>query len=206
MIREVDLVSYLPRFVAEYQELNAALEAENREFVLVWKAADRVLQNQFIESADEFGISRFEKILHILPAAEDTMESRRAKVRARWFDKIPYTLKMLIEKLTALCGSTDFIITKDYADYRITIQTSLDLFLQVEELERIVREMMPCNMKARLQNQVTCSASGGASAFGSVYCVEQNTITGDFNKQFCVYGVNRVGAGMVTFETFEMKI
>jgi hypothetical protein len=68
MIREVDLVSYLPPFIAEYKETNLTLTAENPEFVLVWKAADRTLKNEFIETADEYGISRFEKILHILPS------------------------------------------------------------------------------------------------------------------------------------------
>ena len=51
MIREVDLVSMLPPFLAEYRELRAALEAENPEFVLVWRAADRVLRNEFIATA-----------------------------------------------------------------------------------------------------------------------------------------------------------
>ena len=48
MIREVDLVSYLPPFLAEYQETNLTLTAENPEFALVWKAADQVLTNEFI--------------------------------------------------------------------------------------------------------------------------------------------------------------
>ena len=55
MIREVDLVSYLPPFMAEFKEIMATLEAENPEFVLVWEAADRVLQNEFIETSDEYG-------------------------------------------------------------------------------------------------------------------------------------------------------
>ena len=67
MTREVDLVSYLPPFLAEFKEIAITLEAENPEFVLVWNAAERVLSNEFIETADEYGISRFEKILKILP-------------------------------------------------------------------------------------------------------------------------------------------
>lgn len=62
MIREVDLVSYLPPFIAEYKETNITLTAENPEFVLVWNATDKTLKNEFIATADEYGISRFEKI------------------------------------------------------------------------------------------------------------------------------------------------
>ena len=91
MTREIDLVSYLPPFLAEFKEIAVTLEAENPEFVLVWNAAERVLKNEFIETADEYGISRFEKLLHIFPSTEDTLESRRARVQIRWFSSIPYT-------------------------------------------------------------------------------------------------------------------
>ena len=88
MIRDVDLVSYLPLYLDGYEENPATLEAENPEFILIWNATDRVLKNEFIETADEYGISRFEKILNIFPSKEDTLESRRARVQARWFSKI----------------------------------------------------------------------------------------------------------------------
>ena len=82
MIREVDLVSYLPPFIAEYEETNTTLTAENPEFVLVWKAADRTLKNEFIETADEYGISRFEKLLRLCPSQKDTLEERRKRSSA----------------------------------------------------------------------------------------------------------------------------
>lgn len=205
MIREVELVSYLPPFLQGYKEMTAALEAEDVEFVLVWKAADRVLQNEFIESADEYGIARFEKIMKILPSSEDTLESRRARVQSRWFDMIPYTMKMLIKKLTTLCAGTNFTITKNYENYRIEIMTHLELFGQVEELELIVTEMIPCNMVTGLENQIICQPTGQAFIGGTVCCVEQNLITNDFNAQLRVEGAGLIGAGTVIAETFEQK-
>ena len=62
MIKNVDLISYLPPYLQEYKEDVAALAAENPEFLLVWDAVDRVLYNHFIETADTYGISRFEKL------------------------------------------------------------------------------------------------------------------------------------------------
>ena len=119
MTREVDLVSYLPPFLAEFKEIAVTLEAENPEFVLVWNAAERVLKNEFIESADEYGISRFERILKIFPSKEDSLESRRARVQARWFATIPYTWRMLIEKLISICGDSNFTLEGDFLFYKI---------------------------------------------------------------------------------------
>lgn len=53
MIRNVDLVSYLPTFLVGFHEVSVTLDAENPEFILAWKAADQTLQNEFIETADE---------------------------------------------------------------------------------------------------------------------------------------------------------
>ncbi len=205
MIREVNLVSYLPPFMAEYKEITAALEAENPELTLVWKAADRVLRNEFIETADAYGLSRFEKMLQILPSTEDTLESRRARVQARWFNRIPYTLRILYEKLEALCGASNFTITEDYPHYRIEIQTCLELFGQVEELERIVGGMLPCNMAADLENKILCGAKGAALTAGGVCTLETFTITNDFKERFIVNGDNAVGSGVVMSEVIEIK-
>lgn len=205
MTKTVDLISYLPPFMADFKEISVTLEAENPEFVLVWNAADRVLQNEFIESADEYGISRFEKILNILPSTEDTLESRRARVQARWFNTIPYTMKAFLAKLVALCGDSDFTVTKEYEKYTVTILTNLELFGQVEELEHIIESMMPCNMIVISLNEIPCGAKGFALVAGGVCSVETFFITNDFNEQFNINGENSVGSGVVVSEFIEIK-
>lgn len=198
MIREVDLVSYLPPYLQEYnKETVAALQAENPEFVLVWNAVERVLNNEFIESADEYGISRFEKILNILPSTEDTLESRRARVQARWYNVIPYTIRTLISKLVALCGDSDFTITKEYMQYKIEIFTSLELFGQVDELERIIDNMIPCNMIVSSENEILCNSMGFAFVAGGVCSVEHFFITNDSKKNIAVDGSALCGGGTV---------
>ena len=229
MIREVDLVSYLPPYLQQYnQETVAALEAENPEFRLIWEASDRVLYNEFIATADEYGISRFEKILNILPSKEDTLESRRARVQSRWFTEIPYTLKALISKLIALCGDSNFEITKDFLYYKIGIEANLELFGQVEELEHIIETMLPCNMVVDSVNKIPCDADGVAFWGGGICAIEffvitndgkeiitangsashgggivnavSVTITNDFNEQFNIDGTNSLGSGAVVTE------
>lgn len=197
MTKTVDLVSYLPPFMADFKEISVTLEAENPEFVLVWNAADRVLQNEFIESADEYGISRFEKILNILPSTEDTLESRRARVQARWFNTIPYTMKAFIAKLIALCGDSDFKITKEYDKYTVTILTNLELFGQVEELEHIIESMMPCNMIVISANEIPCGADGFALVAGGVCSVETFFITNDEQIHRVISGRAAFGGGTV---------
>lgn len=198
MIRNVDLVSYLPPIMAEFQEYRATLEAENPEFVLVWNATDQVLQNEFIATADEYGISRFEQILNILPSKEDTLESRRSRVQTRWFNTIPYTLKALLGKLIALCGENNFTVVKDYDHYKISIFTDLELFGQAEELDFTLDTMIPCNMIVVSQNNIPCNASGFALICGGVCFVQNFFITNDFQESHSIIGDTKVGGGLVS--------
>lgn len=169
MIREVDLVSYLPEFMQKYKEPVAALKAEDPEFAVVWSGVDRILYNHFISTADENGISRFEKLLNISPSDEDTLESRRSRCQSKWFMRIPYTLRVLLQKLTVLCGDMDFALTHDFATgYTLTLETNLELYGQVEELEHIIDDIVPCNIVTSTSNHIHCVTDGQVYAGGCI--------------------------------------
>ena len=131
MIRETDLVSYLPPFLAEYREINEALSAEDPEFGLVWKAADKALKNEFIATADEYGISRFEKMLGIFPMPGESTETRRQRVQLKWLAMLPYTLPRLRETLEAVLGPGGFLLDSPGAE---TYCMRLVLLNQADEI------------------------------------------------------------------------
>lgn len=153
MIREVDLVSYLPHFIVEFKEITTTLTAEDPEFMLVWDAAERVLKNEFIETADEYGISRFEKMLNIFPEPYDTLDIRRTRIMTRWFVALPYTIRTLIKKLISLCGENNFIVTTDFDHYRIKVETRFEFVGQIQEVETLLERMVPANIVIDMVNR-----------------------------------------------------
>lgn len=194
MNREVDLLAYLPPFLQEFKENRETLEAENPEFVLAWNGADRVLKNEFIDTADEYGISRFEKILKITPQPNDTLASRRRRVLFRWFNKLPYTLKNFLERLKEICGESDFTVIKEFLRYRINITTNLERIGLVEELERLIREMMPCNMVVVSINEIPCEPVEKLYVAGAVGFVEWIDIAdGGIKTEIASYEINGAG-------------
>lgn len=178
MIREVDLISYLPPFMQDNKEPVAALEAENPEFQIIWKATDRVLKNRFISTADEYGISRFERLLNIYPSEEDDLESRRSKVQSRWFDKIPYTMQVLLQKLTLLCRDTDFSIICNFNDgYTMSLSVNLEEFGKISELEEILNGIVPCNIVVKSNNFIQIKTAGKEYLAGTTSFFESVTIS-----------------------------
>lgn len=166
MIREVDLASYLPAFMQKYKEPVTTLEAETPEFNIVWDGVDKILYNHFISTADEYGIARFEKLLGIFPTEDDDLESRRVKVQTRWVNKLPYTVRVLVEKIRILSNGADFKIETDFRQgYRIVIHTMLELIGQVGELEHIVDKVIPCSIVTDAINHI-CGDTGGKVYIG----------------------------------------
>lgn len=167
MKKETDLVSYLPFFMQTYKELAAALEAENPEFNLLWEAADRMLRNHFISTADEYGVSRFEKMLNIFSSQEESLDIRRTRVQNRWFNVAPYTLKILTLKLTELLGGEHrFSIRTDFREaYGLLLVVYSTNDSQAEEIKYILSVMVPENMVTDIIYE---SAHKGCIYYGTV--------------------------------------
>ena len=202
MIREVDLVSYLPEFMKDYREPVAALQAMDPEFILLWKGADKVFYNRFLSTADEDGLSRYEEMMGIYPSEEDTLESRRLRVQTKWFNSVPYTMKAFIQRLEALCGAGNFEISGDFeTDYTLRIDTNLEEYGEVEQLEYLIGLIIPANILVESYNHIRCSAEGLLGMGGGACTVEEYTVSTDFKETYNISGDVIMGAGVVMAET-----
>lgn len=166
------LLEYLPPFLREYREFNEIANAEEPELDGLSEKALRVLKNQFIETADEYGIAEFEKMLGIFPSKSDSLESRRARVFSRWFTELPYTLKAFLTKLAGLSEYGNIAVSVDFDRYLIAIDTDFEYYGQTDEIERLVDLMFPCNIIAELRNTVRLGADGEYKFGGVVSATE----------------------------------
>ncbi len=181
-MNKIDLAAYLPPFMSEYKELVTELDIAGKELQDIRTAADGILQNEYIETADTDGLSRFEKILNILPAAADTLESRRSRVSSRWFDTTVYTFHALWLKLKNLCGDNNFTLAENKDNYTVEIAVDLEQYGQVDELNKIIDSMIPCNMVVVSENEIPCKASRAAFNSGISF-VEMICITDEETTQ-----------------------
>lgn len=89
------LLSYLPpvlRDVLEFQTINAANEPE---IAVAWDALTLVLANQFLTTADEHGVTVWEQELKIYPKDTDSLDVRKARIKALWNMELPYSVPWL---------------------------------------------------------------------------------------------------------------
>lgn len=153
MAKEVDLLSYWMPILRQLKEFREIAKAEEPEIKRILEAIDRTLDNMFIETADEYGIGRFEDMVGIYPDAEESLEQRRLNLLVKWCDQVPYTYKTLYDKLYAICGDADkFSIVERYDEYLIEIITHLGVKGALDTVQDFLIEMLPCNLVLDLSN------------------------------------------------------
>ena len=131
--------------------MRAINEANEPEIKAAWDALVLVLSNQFLEEAGIPGVQMWEKELRIIPKNTDTLAIRKARIRAMWERKPPYTVRWLGRWLTGLCGSEGHKET--VTDY------TLDIWLNAVSLQKagismnevmvLLEELLPANIWRR---------------------------------------------------------
>lgn len=79
MAREIDLLGYWMPVLRQLKEFKEIAKAETPELKYILEQIERTLNNMFIETADEYGIKRFEDMMGIYPEAGASLETRRCK-------------------------------------------------------------------------------------------------------------------------------
>lgn len=155
------LIDYLPPVLREVEDFKAINAANEPEIVLAWDALGQVLDNQFLDSADENGVAVWEQELRIRPKDTDTLAVRKARIKAMWARELPYTVTWLKNWLSGVCGSTGH--EEVISDYTINIQLDydalIDMIKSAEEILQTLRVVIPANMILRLTVASSCKAS-----------------------------------------------
>lgn len=103
-MREVNIQNYQPPLVRKQREMEYITSAENPEFEQIYELLDIAMKDQFVVTATEIGISRWEKILKIKPPSGSTLEQRRAAVLARLLSRMPINLEVVRQVVETYLG------------------------------------------------------------------------------------------------------
>lgn len=153
MPKQVYLLQYLPPFMQQYLEMQKIISTEEAELQNAVNEYDKMLNNQFILTADETGVKRFEKFMSIVPSVGDTLEERKTRIISKWNDSLPYTFRKLIEALNVLCGEGNYTIEHDFANYEMHLNVSMS-GQNLKQLDKVLFDMIPANIKVTYHNEL----------------------------------------------------
>lgn len=140
------LIDYLPPVIGEVKEIQLLMEAMQEEVNPLWVAAEETRNEAFFDTHTIYGISRWEKMLDLSPKGTDSLEIRNYRILARLNERLPFTMRMLRERMQLLVGEGDYqiILNSDLYWLKVVI-TGLDL-KELQIIRQELREMIPLNL------------------------------------------------------------
>ncbi len=140
------LQDYLPPILLKTYEFPLLCDTEQPEIDRLHDAADAVLDAQFISTAGETAIARYEKIFGITPMDTDTLAERRFKVLAKINAQLPFSVRRLRQQLETLCGADGYKLELDGGRYTLTVKVALTAKRNQQAVEELLADIVPANM------------------------------------------------------------
>ena len=140
------LQDYLPPILLKTYEFPLLCDTEQPEIDRLHDAADAVLDAQFISTAGETAIARYEKIFGITPMDTDTLAERRFKVLAKINAQLPFSVRRLWQQLETLCGADGYKLELDGDRYTLTVKVALTAKRNQQAVEELLADIVPANM------------------------------------------------------------
>lgn len=146
-----NLIDYLPEFLREIREYKAILtDAVQPEIVELFDNLERVLNNQFIETSDEYGVSRWEKMLGISPKPTYSLDDRKFGILTKMNEQLPYTTRSMEKRLESLCGKGNYKVDVDANNFTLNVGVALTAQNSYKDVYAMLEKVVPANMVINL--------------------------------------------------------
>ena len=145
-----ELLQYLPAVMRGYREMQIIMESEQPEITALEANVGVVMDNQFLESAQEYGVARLEAMLRLTPSTGELLEDRKFSVLTKLLERLPYTQRELERQLATLCGEEGYSLEVVHSDYLLVVRIALAERERFSAVESLLRRIVPANMQIDL--------------------------------------------------------
>lgn len=196
------LINYLPYQVREFKEYQGITTGEQPEFELAWNHWKEVFDNQYIDTAGDYGLSRWEKMLGITPKATDSLETRRIRIKTRLNNFTPYTFRAFMRMMKSLADGEPFEVYLDPGTYLMRFILQWGVNGKIDSLKWLIDEILPENIAIESKNEIPCVSEGWAWIAGGACFVNTFFLTNDGVERHKVSGPSLIGGGMAGVEQY----
>lgn len=125
--------------IAQIYDINAKQEQALDETVAGLDA------DIFLDTMGETKIARWEKLLGISPQDDDRLDDRRLRVKSKVLEKLPYTYRVIIRRMDALCPDG---YTLELSNNRnaVTVKLALKSKKMITQVGDMLEQMLPLSV------------------------------------------------------------
>ena len=141
------LIEFLPPEISNIEDLKEIMDTETIELEIIEKGQKRILNENFIDTATEYGIRHQEKLFKIrADLSNETLEFRKLRIENRKIDKAPFTYRFLENKLNNLFGEDNYKLEVLNNEYVLKVEINTFDWNMFNEIVDNFRTIIPCNM------------------------------------------------------------
>ena len=153
------LLEYLPPFLREYYEFKQLCKSGDIEVSSIDKAVDWNFDSAFISDCDATVLSKYERLLGIIPTSSQSIENRRNKVLLQWNTVASMTLPQFISKLQEYCGKDNiYVDTSREQFYQLVLWLNIHK-VDVPIIKDFVDAWLPMNVNYTLNGKTEIEES-----------------------------------------------
>lgn len=153
------LLEYLPPFLREYYEFKQLCKSGDIEVSSIDKAVDWNFDSAFISDCDVTVLSKYERLLEIIPTSSQSIENRRNKVLLQWNTVASMTLPQFISKLQEYCGKDNiYVDTSREQFYQLVLWLNIHK-VDVPIIKDFVDTWLPMNVNYTLNGKTEIEES-----------------------------------------------
>lgn len=142
------LINFLPPEIANIEEFKEIMETEDKEFELLEKGQQRILNENFIDTATEYGIKKYETLFKIrVDDLNESLDFRKLRIKNRKLDKVPFSYRFLDNKLKNLFGEDNYKLELLNNEYILKVEINTFDWNTFNEIIDNFRYIIPCNME-----------------------------------------------------------
>lgn len=152
------MIEYLPEWLREFQEIKEITgQQQIQAQQLLTVLEDVIWKNNFIESLDENGCSRWERMLGIQNKDTYTVEERRLKILGMFAEQRPFTVKTLERTLAVLCGENtneknlNYKVDLDTDNYKLLVRLAVTSKNVFNDVIKLLDRIVPCNLVVEVE-------------------------------------------------------
>ena len=134
-----------PRLIENIPDIATIYETNDDQADELDEAIETLDDNIFLDDMHEDHIVRWENILKISPATDDSWDDRRFRVKTKVLERLPYSYRVIVNKLETLVPD-GLAISLDADRLHLDISLALRSVKMLADVEEMVEKMLPLNM------------------------------------------------------------
>lgn len=134
-----------PEIIAQIPDIRQVYAVNEKQEAQLDAAVSALDNDIFLETMDETKTARWEQMVNISPSDTDTLSERRLRVQAKVTEHMPFTYRVVVKKLYALCPH-GLVISFNWVEQGVTVRVPAEYKNLCGDIAELLENVLPLNM------------------------------------------------------------